>query len=75
MSPHMLNQIILQLYVSFSITHVVMKLDELFKRCRSSMLRHNILTLILKPLIVETFRALIFYDHIVHNHTSCHHLP
>ena len=55
--------------------HVMMKLGELFKRCRSSMLRHNILTLKLKPLIVQRFRALVFYDHIVHDHTSSHHLP
>ena len=61
MSPHMLNQIILQLHVSFPITHVFMKLGELFKCCRYSMLRHNILTLKLKPLIVDTFQALIFY--------------
>jgi hypothetical protein len=39
------------------------------------MLKHNILTLKLKPLIVQTFRALIFYDHIVHDHISSHHLP
>ena len=38
------------------------------------MLRHNILTLKLKPLIVQTFRALVFYDHIMHDHTSSHHL-
>ena len=75
MSPHMLNPIIFQLHVSFSITHFIMKLGKLFKHCRSSMLTHNILTLKLKPLIVDTFRTLIFYDHIVHNHTSCHHLP
>ena len=72
---HMLNQIILQLHVSFPITLVMMKLDELFKHCHSSMLRHNILTLKLKPLIVQTLWALIFYDHIVHDHTSSHHLP
>jgi len=39
MSPHMLNPIILQLHVSFPITHAFMKLGELFKRCRYSMLR------------------------------------
>ena len=75
MSPHMLNQIIWQLQMSFPVTHVMMKLGELFKRCHSSMLRHNILTLKLKPLIVQTFRSLVFYDHIVHDHTSSHHLP
>ena len=75
MSPHMLNQIILQLHVSFQITHVFMKLGELFKYCRYSMLRHNILTLKLKALIVQTFQALVFYDHIMHDHTSSHHLP
>ena len=75
MSPYILNQIILQLHMSFPITHVFMKFDELFKRCRYSMLRHNILTLKLKALIVQTFRALVFYDHIVHDHTSSHHLP
>src|SRR3989337_1124709 len=74
MSPHILNQIILLLHVSFPITHFMMKLGELFKHCRSSMLRHNILTLKLKPLIVDTFRPLILYDHIVHDHTSSHHL-
>ena len=73
--PHMLDQIILQLHVSFPITHFMMKLDELFKRCCSSMLKHNIFTLKLKPLIVDTFRALILYGHIVHDHTSSHHLP
>ncbi|KAI4965139.1 hypothetical protein ZWY2020_057391 [Hordeum vulgare] len=51
---HMLNQIILQLHVSFPITHVLMKLDELFKHCRFSMFRRNILTLKLKPLIRQT---------------------
>ena len=71
----MLNQIILQLHVSFPITQVLMKLGELFKRCRSSMLRHNTLTLKLKALIVRTFWALVFYDHIVHDYTSSHHLP
>ena len=45
MSPHMLNQIILQLHVSFPITHVFMKLSELLKCCRYSMFRHNIFTL------------------------------
>ena len=76
MNPHMLNQIILLLNVSFSITHLMMKLGELCKCCRSSsMLRHNIVILKLKPLIVNTFRALILYGHIVHDHTSSHHLP
>ena len=49
----MLNQIILQLHVSFPITHVFMKLNELLKCCRYSMLKHNILTLKLKALIVR----------------------
>ena len=75
MSLYMLNQIILQLHVSFPITHVFMKLSELLKCCRYSILRHNILTLKLKALIVQTFRALVFYDHIVHDHTSSHYLP
>ena len=76
MSPHILNQVILQLNVSFSIMHLMMKLDELCKHCRStSMLRHNIVTLELKHLIVDTFRTLILYNHIMHDHTSSHHLP
>ena len=75
MSLHILNKIILQLHVSFPIMHVMMRLNELSKRCRSSMLRHNILILKLKPLIVQTFQALVFYDDIVHDQTSSHHLP
>ena len=39
------------------------------------MLRHNIVALELKPLVVDTFRALILYDHIVHDRTSSYHLP
>ena len=39
------------------------------------MLRHNIVTLELKPLIVDMFQALILYYHIVNDHTSSHHLP
>ena len=39
--------------MSFPITHVLMKLGELFRLCRYSMLRHNILTLKLKPLIIQ----------------------
>ena len=75
MSPHMLDQIILHLNVSFPITHLMTKFGELCKHCRSSMLRHNIVTLKLKPLFIDMFWTLILYDHIAHDHTSSHHLP
>ena len=73
-SPHMLNQIVLQLYVDSLITHVTMKLKE-FLVCYRWTIGHNIVTLILPVLVIEPLRTLDLHDHVVHDHTCIHHLP
>lgn len=75
MSPHMVNQINLQLNASFPITHLMMNFGKLCKHCRSSMLRRNNFTLKLEPLVMDFIRALILYDHVMHDHTRSHHVP
>jgi hypothetical protein len=72
-SPSMLNQIILELNVSYLIMQFMMKLGEFCKRCRS-MLIHHIFTLKLKPLVKYLVLTLTLYNHVVHDHTSSHYL-
>ena len=73
MCPHVLNQIILEMNMFLIISHLDMKLGELCKRSRY-MLRHNSCALVLEALLGKILWTLILYDHVVHDHTSSHHL-
>lgn len=73
-TPHMLIQIIRQLYVGFLITHVTMELEEVLVCCRWTS-GYNIVTMILSVLVTEPHRTLGLHDHVVHDHTCIHYLP
>ena len=72
-SPYILNPIILKLNVSCRITQLLMKLGEPCKHC-FSILRLNVFTLVVPPLVKEVVITLILYDHVVHDHSINHHL-
>ena len=71
--PDMLHQIILEPKMRQLLTNVTVEVEELSKCGRS--LGLNQLTLKLPCLIMHTLVAFVLHDHVVHDHTSCHHLP
>ena len=75
MLPHVLNQVILKSLMSVPITQLTMELAELIKRGRFLVQGLNIFTLIIKSLVEDTVIVLVLDDHVVHDHTSSHHLP
>ena len=75
MIPHVLNQVILKIQMSVPITHLTVELDKLFK-CGLFLVKGlNIFTLKIKSLVEDTIIMLVLDDHVVHDHTSIHHLP
>ena len=71
--PDMLHQIILELVMRHLLTNVTVEVEELIKCGRS--LGLNQLTLKLSCMIMHALVAFILHDHVVHDHTSSHHLP
>ena len=71
--PDMLQQIIMEPKMRQLLTNITVEVEELRKCGRS--LGLNQLTLKLPCLIMHALVALILHDHVVHDHTSSHHLP
>ena len=75
MIPDVLNQVILKIQMSVPITRLTVELDKLFKCGRVLVQGLNIFTLIIKSLVEDAHITLVLDDHVVHDHTSSHHLP
>jgi hypothetical protein len=73
----MLNEIILKLLVNITVTDLCVHGEEISKICRELMinLRKRALTLIGTNMCSDMILAVILDDHVVHDHTSLHHLP
>lgn len=71
----MLNQIILQLLMSSSIANLMMQLEKILKCLQIVLSKLYRIIHILKIQTIVNSITLMIHNHVVHYHTSYHHLP
>jgi hypothetical protein len=70
----MLNQISLKPIMDVAIMQIFCDMHELLPRCHPYRWLSQ-LTLKILALVIDVVISLVLNDHIVHDHTSSHHIP